>query len=53
MASENTYKSLINRLSEIRNDEENHVGILLQCIQLLDPEVMRNGMKGLPGEEPG
>jgi hypothetical protein len=42
---------IINRLSEIRNDEENHAGVLLQCIQLLDPEVMKNGAKGFHGEE--
>jgi hypothetical protein len=43
--------SIINRLSEIRNDEENHAGVLLQCIQLIDPEVIRNGEKGFRGEE--
>jgi 4-diphosphocytidyl-2C-methyl-D-erythritol kinase len=43
--------SIINRLSEIRNDEENHAGVLLQCIQLLDPEVMKNGTKGFYGKE--
>jgi rubrerythrin len=45
--------SIINRLSEIRNDEENHAGVLLQCIQTLDPEVIKNGVKGFRGEEPG
>jgi hypothetical protein len=54
LASGNAYKSLvsiINRLSEIRNDEENHAGVLLQCIQLLNPEVMKNGTKGFHGNE--
>jgi rubrerythrin len=43
--------SIINRLSEVRNDEENHAGVLLQCIQLIDPEVMKNGVKGFCGKE--
>jgi rubrerythrin len=43
--------SIINRLSEIRNDEENHAGVLLQCIQMLDPEVIKNGIKGFGGKE--
>jgi rubrerythrin len=43
--------SIINRLSEIRDDEENHAGVLLQCIQLIDPEVMKNGEKGFYGKE--
>jgi rubrerythrin len=54
MASGNAYKnliSIINQLSEIRNDEENHAGVLLQCIQLLNPEVMKNGIKGFHGNE--
>jgi hypothetical protein len=45
--------SIINRLSEIRTDEENHAGVLLRCIQMLDPEVMKNGMKGFNGEKAG
>jgi hypothetical protein len=43
--------SIRNQLREIRNDEENHAGVLLQCIQLLDPEVIKNGIKGFRGEE--
>jgi hypothetical protein len=43
--------SIINWLSEIKNDEENHAGVLLQCIQLIDPEVIRNGEKGFRGNE--
>jgi hypothetical protein len=43
--------SIINHLAEIQKDEENHAGVLLQCIQLLDPEVMKNGSKGFQGKE--
>jgi hypothetical protein len=43
--------SIINRLAEIQRDEENHAGVLLQCIQLLDPEVIKNGSKGFSGKE--
>jgi hypothetical protein len=43
--------SIINRLSEVRNDEENHAGVLLQCIQLIDPEIIKNGLKGFQGKE--
>jgi rubrerythrin len=55
-ASGNAYQNLgaiVNRLSEIRNDEENHAGVLLQCIQTLDPEVIKNGVKGFKGKESG
>jgi rubrerythrin len=45
--------SIINRLCEVQKDEENHAGMLLQCIQLLDPEVIKNGSKGFNGEESG
>jgi hypothetical protein len=43
--------SIINRLDEIQRDEENHAGVLLQCIQMLDPEVIKNGSKGFSGKE--
>jgi rubrerythrin len=45
--------SIINRLNEIRNDEENHAGVLLQCIQMIDPEVIKNSEKGFKGGESG
>jgi hypothetical protein len=45
--------SIINHLAEIQKDEENHAGVLLQCIQLLDPEVIKNGSTGFQGKESG
>lgn len=42
-------EQIVERLKEVIKDEEEHVGILLYCINLVNPETtenMNNGVKG-------
>jgi hypothetical protein len=48
-----TVVAIINRITEVLQDEENHAGVILQCIQTIDPEIMENGVKGFRGKESG
>jgi hypothetical protein len=48
-----TIVAIINKITEVLTDEENHAGVISQCIQMIDPGVIKNGVNGFYGKESG
>lgn len=43
-------EELLKRINEIIIDEEQHLGSLLYCLNLVDPNIMKNIDKGIKGK---
>jgi hypothetical protein len=48
-----TIVAIINKITEVLNDEENHAGVIIKCIDSLDSEIIKNAWQGFRGEESG